>query len=318
MNATKLEEQLRTYLAARLAVGYRDYALRNLMQDFVRYVNATTTDDGPIRARTAFDWACATSRRNGASRLVYRLSAARGFLTHLRASFPDTEVPAIGLLKKSRRRIPYLFSEGQVVDILKRAAAIEPAASLRPYTYETMLGLMASTGIRVGEAIHLETDDVNLDTDPPRLEIRESKFRKARFVPLHPTTAQKLEHYARLRSHRGYDKLSKSFFVSERQDHLCYETLRSWFARTTLDLGMRHGAGRRTPTLHGLRHYFAVERLTRWCQQGAAAEELAPTLSIYMGHVSPAESYWYLTSTPALLKTAGDSFQRYTASAGDL
>jgi integrase/recombinase XerD len=318
MKPTELEEHLKTYLAARLAVGYRDNALQNLMQDFVRYVNATISYDAPIRAQTAFDWACATSLRNGASRLAYRLSAARGFMAHLRASVPDTEVPALGLLKKSRRRIPYLFSEGQVVQILNRAAAIEPATSMRPHTYETMLGLMASTGIRVGEAIYLKTEDVKLDTDPPRLEIRESKFRKSRFVPLHPTTAQKLKHYAGLRLQRGYDKLSKNFFVSERQERLCYETLRSWFARTTLDLGMRHGADRRTPTLHGLRHYFAVERLTRWCHQGAAAEDVAPTLSVYMGHVSPAESYWYLTSTPALLKTAGDSFQRYAASGGEL
>jgi integrase len=175
---------------------------------------------------------------------------------------------------------------------------------------------MASTGIRVGEAIHLTTGDVKLDSDPHRLEIRESKFRKSRLVPLHPTTSERLSRYAELRMRMGYGGSATAFFVSERHTHLCYETLRSWFARTTQDLGIRPERGRRTPTLHGLRHYFAVERLTVWCQEGAPVRDLAPTLSVYLGHVSPEESYWYLTATPELLMTAADSFQRYATSGG--
>jgi site-specific recombinase XerD len=231
---------------------------------------------------------------------------------------PDTEVPGVGLLKKSPRRVPYLFSNEQIACLLRKALELGPEGSLRPHTYSTMLGLMASTGIRVGEAIYLHTDDVHLDSDSPRLEIRESKFRKSRLVPLHPTTAGKLRHYARLRTELGGAPLPKAFFVSERQEYLCYETLRRWFRDTTLDLGMRSTPDRRTPTIHGLRHHFAVERLTLWCQQGASARDLAPHMSVYMGHVSPAESYWYLSSTPALMKTAADSFQSYSAPHGDL
>jgi site-specific recombinase XerD len=91
---------------------------------------------------------------------------------------PDTEVPGVGLLKKSPRRVPYLFSNEQIACLLRKALELGPEGSLRPHTYSTMLGLMASTGIRVGEAIYLHTDDVHLDSDSPRLEIRESKFRK--------------------------------------------------------------------------------------------------------------------------------------------
>lgn len=315
MNARKFETPLENYLAVRSALGYRDYALRNLLQDFVRYLVARN-HDGPIRAGTAVDWACATSGRNGASRLAYRLSAARGFLLHLRASIPDTEVPETGLLKKSARRIPYLFSNDQIRDLLKAASTIGPAGSLRPHTYETILGLMASTGIRVGEAIRLTTGDVKLDLHPPRLEIRESKFHKSRVVPLHPTTAEKLRNYASLRTRIGYGSAVTAFFPSERRKPLCYETLRSWFARTTQELGMSPAGDRRKPTPHGLRHHFAVERLTLWCQQGAAVGRLAPNLSVYLGHVRPEESYWYLTSTPALLMTAGESFHRFAVPGG--
>jgi integrase len=316
MNATELENQLKTYLAARSASGYRDYFLKQLLQDFVRYV-IDRHDDGPVRARTAVDWACATSARNGTSRLAYRLSAARRFLAHLRASFPDTEVPALGLLKKSPRRNPYPFSNEQISDLLKMAAALGPAGSLRPYTYETILGLLASTGMRVGEAIRLKTDDVQLDADPPRLEVRESKFHKSRLVPLHPSTAEKLRRYAERRAQRREESPSQAFFVSKRHQPLRYGALRSWFVRATGELGMRPTDGRRLPTLHALRHHFAVERLTLWCQEGAPVRDLAPTLSVYLGHVSPAESYWYLTATPALLLTAGDSFQRFASLGGD-
>jgi len=314
MIANELKSQLATYLAVRSALGYRDCGLRNLMENFVRYVIINRTD-GPIPARIAVDWACTTSSHNGASRMAYRLSAARGFLTHLRASFPDTEVPQTGLLKKSPRRIPYLFSKQQIVDLLTAASALGPAGSLRPHTYETILGLMASTGIRIGEAIHLKMANVKLDAYPCRLEIHESKFRKSRLVPLHPTTSERLQHYAQVRAEAGYERCT-TFFASERSEYLCYETLRSWFARTTWELGMCPEGGRRAPTLHGLRHYFAVERLTSWCQQGFYVRDLAPNLSVYLGHVSPEESYWYLTSTPALLLTAGDSFRQYRTSGG--
>ncbi len=310
MKTTELEGQLETYLAVRSALGYRDYFLQRLLQDFIRYV-IDRHDDGPIRARTAVDWACATSARNGVSRLAYRLSVARRFLTHLRVNFPDTEVPGMGLLKKSPRRNPYLFSKEQIADLLKMAATLGPAGSLRPHTYETILGLLASTGLRVGEAIRLKIDDVELASGPPRLEIRESKFHKSRLVPLHPTTADKLGHYAQRRARMGYEGPPHAFFVSERRQHLCYGTLRSWFVRATGELGMRPADGGRMPTIHGLRHYFAVERLTLWCQQGAPVRDLAPNLSVYLGHVSPAESYWYLTATPALLMTASDSFQHF-------
>jgi integrase/recombinase XerD len=158
MNARELESRLEKYLAVRSALGYRDYFLRSLLQNFVRYV-VSRHHDGPIRAGTAVDWACVTSGCNGASRLAYRLSAARGFLIHLRASIPDTEVPETGLLKKSPRRIPYLFSNDQIRDLLKAASAIGPANSLRRHTYETILGLRArhGTGLEMRPDPHTES-----------------------------------------------------------------------------------------------------------------------------------------------------------------
>lgn len=312
MNKRELSNCLEKYLSTRSALGYRDYALRNLLRDFVRYL-LKNSKQGPFRAGTAVDWACSTSDHNGASRLAYRLSAARGFLTFLRASVPETEVPVAGLLRKSPRRVPYLLSSDEVLELLKAARNLRSDGTLRSHTYTTIIGLMASTGIRVGEAIRLTIRDVNLESSPPRLEIRETKFKKSRIVPLHSTVAEKLKLYRSLRARTRDAEDVSAFFISERGTPLCYETLRSWFVRSTRVLGMTPTGNRRTPTLHGLRHYFAVQRLTRWCDEGARVQELAPTLSVYLGHVSPEESYWYLTSTPALLLTAGTSFERYVA-----
>ncbi len=179
MNPHDLEGQLDTYLTRRLTLGRRYARLRDLLQSYVRY-SVARHDEGAVPAQTAVDWACTTSKQAGDSRRAYRLSAARGFLVYMRASFPETEVPEKGLLRKSPRRVPYLFSQEQIVFLLKAASNSGPAGSLRSHTIATMLGLMASTGIRIGEAINLTIDDVKLDSDPPVLEIRLTMFSRSR------------------------------------------------------------------------------------------------------------------------------------------
>jgi len=312
MSIRELRHQLACYLAARAASGLKDRGRESVLKDFLRYL-VEKQFDGSIPVRLVVDWAVTTpmARATGLAGPARRLSAARGFLSYLRASDPHVEVPPIRLLAAAKGRRPYLYSAEQVSDLLKAALTIRPRGSLRPHTYETLLGVMASTGIRVGEAIRLKASDVELDTNPPLLQIRESKFGKSRIVPLHPTTAEKLRRYVRRRTRLGYSKRSDAFFVSERGGHLNYGCLVQWFIRTTRRMGMYPPDGRRTPTLHGLRHYFAIERLTLWCHEGACIQDLAPQLSVYLGHVKPQQSYWYFTATPELLHIAGESFQRY-------
>lgn len=315
MNANEFQGRLETYLMVRSALGYKDSALKLLLRDFVKYVIALH-DDGPIRAQVAVNWARTASASCGAAGQACRLSAARGFLAHLRASIPETEVPAKGLVASARRRLPYIFSQEQIVKLLYFASTIGPRGSLRPHTYETIIGLMASTGLRIGEAIRLKITDVELNVAPPRLQIWETKFRKSRTVPLHSTTAQQLDRYAKLRTEMGYAGLSDAFFISEQGKHLDHSSLWSWFRRATQHLNIFPADQRRRPTLHCLRHSFAVQRLTEWCQQEASVQDLTPNLAVYLGHVRPQDSYWYLTATPALLLTAAESFQRYVKNPG--
>ena len=240
---------------------------------------------------------------------------ARKFLLHLRATVPETEIPDRGLITYARRPRPYIFSEKEIEQLIASALTCGPADSLRPYTLATVIGTLAATGLRVGEAIRLKDDDIELDERPPRLVIRETKFHKSRIVPLHVSVAEMLRRYSAERKRLQHHALSETFFVSEKGAHLNHNTLWRWFARLTKKLGMWPSSGRR-PCLHCMRHSFAVRRMLAWYREGADVRALLPTLSVYLGHVRPQESYWYLTATPELLGTAAERFRVYAASSG--
>ena len=207
MHPEFLDTQLAAYLSVREALGFQMRAEKLLLPEFVAFLHAQGIT-GPIRARLALEWACQASAHRGPGGAARRLSIARGFLAYLQASAPDTEVPDSGLLPSPRRPKPYLFTPTQLTALFEAAQASRPRRSLRPHTLSTLSGLLASTGLRVGEAIRLQGEDVKLDLGPPQLHILETKFHKSRIVPLHPSTADRLHHYAERRAHLHYDALS--------------------------------------------------------------------------------------------------------------
>jgi integrase/recombinase XerD len=315
MNKDQLQRSLDSYLAIREALGFRMQATRILLKDFVEYLCAHNIS-GPIRAQVAIDWAMSGSITRGPGGQAARLSLVRGFLSFLRASVPETEVPDHNLLATARRPLPFLFTPAEIAQLLDGALQMRPRNSLRPLVWQTLIGLLASTGLRIGEALRLKIGDVMLDTDPPHLRIVETKFRKSRLVPLHPTTAQQLRHYAEQRKHLGYDALSDSFFPSEKGKALDQNSVWLSFRRLTNRLGILPRQGGRHPSLHCLRHAFAIERLRAWYRLGVDVQAMIPNLSVYLGHLRPQESYWYLTATPELLTAAAAAFQRYAEEGG--
>jgi integrase len=241
---------------------------------------------------------------------------ARRFLTYLRATLPDTEVPDSALVASFRRPTPYLFTPDQIQTLMQDARQAGPQGALRPHTLSTLIGVLASTGVRVGEALRLTVTDVMLESAPPCLHIRATKFYKSRLVPLHPSTAQHLRQYAAVRTALHYDGLSDVFFVSERGGPLHRSTLWRWFATRCRTLGLGPTAAGRRPSLSALRHSFAVERMRRWYAEGVDVQAQLPHLSVYMGHVRPQESYWYVSATPELLTAAAERFGVYAAEGG--
>lgn len=185
MSPSDLERQLAAYLAVRQAMGYAMRAERTLLPDFVHFL----IDRGnlsPIRAQVALDWATRGAEQRGTSGTATRLTMARRFLSYLRASDPDTEVPDQGLVAASRRPTPFLFSDSHIERLIAAARQAGPRGSLRPHTLSTLLGLLASTGLRVGEAVRLTVSDVQLSATPPRLLVRHTKFDKSRWLGADP------------------------------------------------------------------------------------------------------------------------------------
>jgi integrase/recombinase XerD len=315
MSQSALQLQLDAYLSIREALGFQMRAERTLLRDFVNFVESHGIGI-PVRAYLAVEWACALSARRGPGGAAQRLSMARGFLTYLRATIPETEVPDSALVASFRRPKPYLFTLDQIRTLIQDAKQAKPQGALRPHTLSTLIGLLASTGLRVGEALRLRVTDVWLDGDPPCLHIRETKFYKSRLVPLHPSTADQLRHYADLRTALRYDALSDVFFVSEQGGELHRGALWRWFTTRCRTLGMRPTDEGRRPSLSALRHSFAVERMRRWYDDGVDVQARLPNLPVYMGHVRPQESYWYLSATPELLTTAAERFRFYAAEGG--
>jgi integrase/recombinase XerD len=295
MTVVELNARLDSYLAVRSALGFRLQAERTLLRSFIQFLDSRA-ELHPIRAQMAVEWACSSSTTRGGAGQAVRLSMARKFLLHLRATVPETEIPDRGLITYARRPRPYIFSEEEIERLIASALTCGPADSLRRYTLATVIGMLAATGLRVGEALRLKDEEVKLDELPARLVIRDTKFHKSRIVPLHATVAGMLRRYSNERKRLQYP-LSEAFFVSEKGEHLNHNTLWRWFARLTKKLGMWPSSGRR-PCLHCMRHSFAVRRMLAWYREGADVQALLPTLSVYLGHVRPQESYWYLTATP--------------------
>jgi integrase len=190
--------------------------------------------------------------------------------------------------------------------------------SFRQKTFRTVIGLLASTGLRIGEALRLALDQTHLDQDPPYLEIRDTKFHKSRLIPLHPTTAAKLKEYLGERVQHPHGSVAKTFFINDHGRPLRYYLV--W--KAVLDAQVEAGIikevrpGRRGPALHALRHTFAVERLLAWYRTEIDLRSQLPSLSVYLGHVGMQETYRYLSATPELLAIAGERFSLY-AESGD-
>ena len=231
--------------------------------------------------------------------LAHRLGAVRGFARYLRTIDPRAEVPPLGVWPSTTRRpTPYLWSSSDISRLLEAARSLQPP--LHAATQETLFGLLAATGMRVGEALGLENADVDLADG--LITAREAKFNRTRLIPLHPTTTEALASYAARRDLLCLQPKSTRFFLSSTGRTVKYAAVLQTFTRLTTTMGLR------TPTchprIHDLRHSFAVRALLDWHRSGATPETRMPVLSTYLGHVNPAGTFWYLSASPDLMELA--------------
>jgi integrase/recombinase XerD len=301
---TPLQDALEAYLAIRQGLGVRLRVTASLLRRFVAFVDQAGGD--VITTDLALRWAMASPTVQPAT-WTWRLAMVRRFAVWRQTVDPRTEVPPPGLLcHRYRRTPPYLYTDAEISRILSAARGLPSARGLRGLTYATLFGLLAVTGLRLSEALHLDREDVNLETG--LVTIRRTKFGKTRLVPVHASTTDVLTRYADTRDRLLPRLQTPAFFVSEHRARLTDDNTRHTFALVCrrigvrpLSPGRRHGRG---PRLHDMRHRFAAWTLIAWYRAGRDVERELPTLATYLGHVHVHDTYWYLEAVPELLHLA--------------
>jgi integrase len=291
------------YLALRRGMGY---ALHIEGAELLRFARYADKKGGTITTELAVEWAKLPQH---AAPLYWarRLDIVRRFAKHRRLFDSQTEVPAEGLLGLSYRRpTPYIYSDDAIRQLIHQASLLGPAGGLRPKTYQTLFGLLACTGLRISEALHLRREDV--DVQKGVLTITATKFKKARLVPLHPSAVRALVRYSQQRDQYHPHPRVETFFLTERGTSLKYWRALMTFIPIRQQLGWEV-KGQPVPTIHGLRHSFVVSRMVRWYKEGADLDRKIAALSTYLGHVKVTDTYWYVTATPELLSLSTERFE---------
>lgn len=315
-----LQARIDDYLAERRRQGFRLRSRDAFLSSFARFVAAKRHRD-PLTVELIAEWVRTAKGGHGdAGTWARSWGRLRHFIRYLQQFEPDTEVPETSLFGAEPGRVtPHIYHDDEIVDLLAAARTLGPAGSIRPFTYETLFGLMASTGLRISEAIHLRDADVDLKRG--MLTIRQTKFAKSRQVPIHPSTVKALACYRRQRERHLPTTAGMPFLISsrgrrlglplgERQAHRVFTGLRD-------SLGWINRGGHEAPRLHDLRHTFAVRRLMRWYADGAEIDQKMLALSTYMGHAEIFYTYWYLTGVPELMAITAGRFEQFADLAGD-
>lgn len=321
MNAhISLQARVSDYLAERRRLGFELGTMALALASFARYVTSVH-HRGALTVDLMAEWARHDKwNRDNPQTWARRLKLLRPFTRYLRQFDPRTEVPDETVFGPVPGRMaPHIYREEEIVDLLTAARELQPHGGLRPATFETLFGLIASTGLRVSEALDLLDADVDLKS--AMLTVRETKFAKSRQLPLHPSTVEALERYRRLRIRQVRTSTETSFFVGsrgqllgqplgDRQVHRVFNELRD-------RLGWVNRGAHDGPRIHDLRHSFAVRRLMLWHAQGIDVDQAMLSLSTYLGHAKVSNTYWYLTAVPELMALAGGKFERFAEDLGD-
>lgn len=311
MTPSRLRTLVDEYLTVRRGLGFGLETPGWLLRSFARFADRIG-HPGPVTTNLAVQWALASRSRDPAQ-ATRRLSALRPFARYCAVFDAATEIPPMGLLGRlPRYKPPHVYSATEIAAVLQQGRLLLPRHGLRPRTYVTFFSLLISTGLRLSEACHLTCDDVDLAAGV--LTVRESKFRKSRLVPLHPTTTQALICYAAYRDACRGAPRSEHFFVTDRASALTRAAVEKTFSRIRQRLAWSTEGRTRRPRIHDFRHTFAARRLLRWAEEGADLHHQILALSTYLGHAKVTDTYWYLSAVPELMALTALRFERFAGS----
>jgi integrase/recombinase XerD len=298
-----LRQELDRYLTIRRSLGYDLGTTARLLRRFVAF--AETQGAEHVNTDLFLKW---QANFGQASRQTWaaRLGMVRLFAQWLHGLDPAHQVPPRGLIPhRARRSRPYIYGADEIANIIAAAAELPSVYGLRGLTLSTLFGLIATTGLRISEALALDTGDVDLEIGV--LTIRRGKLGKARLVPIESSVAQRLQAYADERD-RLLGFAPQPFFANNRGTRISDCGARYNFALVCQRLGLRspqrfwrHGRG---PRIHDLRHSFAARTIIGWYRAGQDPAREMIKLTTYLGHTKPENTYWYIEAVPELLELA--------------
>jgi integrase len=298
------------YLAERRRAGFELSIEAIQLACFARFAQRNAPRE-PLTLDLARQWALAnrTGARLTAAR---RIEVLRGFARFCQQLDPATQIPPRHLFGPPHRRLtPHIYTDEEIRALIEAATQLPPPGGLRAASCATLFGLIATTGLRISEAIGLVRADVDLDQNV--LLIRQAKFGKDRWVPLHPSTAKALRSYVKRRDREPFSHSSDAFFVNDRGRALRAANARYAFNRLRRALRWRARGGHPAPRIHDLRHHFICSRLQRWYAEGKDIHQHILALSTFVGHAKVSHTYWYVTATPELMAAAVRRSQRRAA-----
>jgi integrase len=302
----RLRKAVRDYLTMRRGLGFKLVRHEADLQEFLSFLARKRS--ARITVNLALEWATQDVNHKPYE-WAARLSVVRSFARHWSATDASTEIPPLGLLPyRPPRAKPYFYSDHEIQTLLKSAKSRPSIDPLRPWTYYCLFGLLAVTGLRLGEALNLRTED--MDWSEGILTIRGAKFGKSRLVPLHASTCKVLADYAKRRDKRLGTRTAEHFLVNKNGNRLDKGEVHRTFYMLSRQIGLRAVGASRGPRLHDFRHRFAVETLLRWYRNGEDPKRRLPILSTYLGHAHVTDTYWYLTGTPELLGAANKRLEK--------
>lgn len=300
-----LAQYAEEYQRLRRALGHDLAESARLLPRFVAYLEAIGATT--ITTEVALAWVQRPDADPSSTIWARRMTVVRGFARHMSGIDPATEIPPLGLVVFRRHwRPPFIYSLTDVVALMTEVPRLIPTP-LRAATFQTMIGLLAATGMRVSEAIALSRSDV--DRVEGVLVVRASKFNKSREIPVDSTTVDALSSYAEIRDRCVPHPRSPTFFVSKYGTPVIYTDFGTKFRALVTASGVGAGSPVR-PRIHDLRHSFAVRALVRWYRAGEDVGTLLPRLSTYLGHLTPGYTYWYLSAAPELLALAAERLEK--------
>ena len=310
MNA--LRANVTDYLATRRAMGFKVEGLSKLLLSFVAFCEAR----GATRVQNdlALEWATARIKVPVSDALfARRMDAVRIFARYQYALDPATEIPAEALgSRRYRPKEPNVFSKNDILALLAAADTLSPR--LKALTWRTLIGLLAATGMRPGEACHLTLSDIDLTNGV--IQVLQTKFGKSRLVFIHPTTATMVARYLQARQEwvGTAARACPAAFVNSRHRALNPDALGVTFKQIVAAAGLTTEPGRRPARLYDLRHTFAVTTMIDWYRDGHDVQVRLPLLSTWLGHVDPASTYWYVHAVPELLAHAAKRLETQAGS----